>query len=940
MSTIDLLQPLFENGISAPNYFNGRVLSAEDLVQAAVAEQQVDHRLGRAIGDGVVYGLEVVRAPTEEGAATIRIQPGMAINRRGVAMQLSDFQIVRLDLTTPVRGDTPGFGDCGPVPDTRPPGQSGVYLLTIGPAKGNRGLAEVTGLHNVTASCNIREVVEGVQFRLIPMAEIRGEPIPPDRLRNEVAAACLGIEQLLGLKGVAPSTDIASYGAIDDLRQAGWLTECEVPLATIRLAERTIAFIDCWSARRRTVRPASELRWPHLVGDRRLAEAEAFFLQFQSQLLDVAPIGADARGIESPTHFDWLPPAGILPVGARGFAYRTFFKHQSLAPIQVDIAFARQVIQDSFYREPFRSNDPEVELQVLQFRGHPEYVVYCRVERVESATPPQIEPLPGPGGFDIDITWPTGSDPEILDVWAQDETGKRFPAIVDPLIALKVPHIFFRNDSARYRVRGLMPGQYWVKVKSRNFPIASVPAAAIAKTSVLVSVHLRHWQHPCPPKHKVTKPVDKILVDPDHRLVDNAGRFYDGFAVMHDFRTKATAIPKSVVLAPGMQPSNTVKDLIAERWECWLEIDPDALVWTEVLPEFWIDPHFDPNVFPPPSDPYAWMKIDDVAYPLVLLPQERALPTTVPPTRANVEGLGIEEYLTVLEPMGLGDIDVLAGAWGGLYRDALDIPPASIGMVSETIANKTKNILETKQYFAGVTPDIGQKLQQSDNQVLKDDVSIANSTVNEIFSNLMAVAGDDFATEDQARALAVRMQATARDVVPVKAWTVNDDALGLNDALLTSMVDHGIQSKGELAAASEELRHVIAADAGTSLETVNAIASTGSVLVAGYVDAAKPEQSLADLNLTSTQREQLIEAGVTSPTQLATTDLNLTATLGIQEQQAAELVTRATNVATTKWTGLSNAVSDIGTTEITSTLRPAVTGSTIAGGFKIVGGLG
>ena len=59
MSLIDLDAVFDTGGISLPNFFNGRILAAEDLQMLLDGDQ--DHRrlLGRAIGPGVANGLRV-----------------------------------------------------------------------------------------------------------------------------------------------------------------------------------------------------------------------------------------------------------------------------------------------------------------------------------------------------------------------------------------------------------------------------------------------------------------------------------------------------------------------------------------------------------------------------------------------------------------------------------------------------------------------------------------------------------------------------------------------------------------------------------------------------------------------------------------------------------------------------------------------------------------
>ena len=57
-------------GIRSVNFFNGRLLTGEDLSREQDANELARLRLGRAVGSGVAYGLEVAQAPT--GSTTER----------------------------------------------------------------------------------------------------------------------------------------------------------------------------------------------------------------------------------------------------------------------------------------------------------------------------------------------------------------------------------------------------------------------------------------------------------------------------------------------------------------------------------------------------------------------------------------------------------------------------------------------------------------------------------------------------------------------------------------------------------------------------------------------------------------------------------------------------------------------------------------------------
>src|SRR5713226_4430209 len=161
--TVELLEPILSNGIRTTNFFNGRVLTADDFrtLQQAILERE--RRIGRAIGDGVVTGLEV---SLDSGASTtqrpiVRVTAGLAINREGTVLALpanTTVALTREVATTPL-GDAE-FNACPPPgPQAQPPSGAltnvGFYILTVLPASGYAGRAPMTGLdqEGIGGSC-------------------------------------------------------------------------------------------------------------------------------------------------------------------------------------------------------------------------------------------------------------------------------------------------------------------------------------------------------------------------------------------------------------------------------------------------------------------------------------------------------------------------------------------------------------------------------------------------------------------------------------------------------------------------------------------------------------------------------------------------------------------------------------------------------------------
>ena len=330
MSTIEqLLEPVFGGGIRSVNFFNGRVLSGEDLSDEQEAQRRARRLLGRAVGEGVALGFEVSEAAGSSSLAepVIAVEPGIAINRRGQTLRLGE----RTQVGLVRREDAPtseqfgvAFRDCSPLQPQLYVAAESVYLLTVAPAEGREGRAPTSGAGNVPAAFNTRYLVEGVQFRLI---EAVSTPNLGDlnTLRNRVAYFCFGADQTrnVAINPFGPALD--SYGLLDELRP-DILTDCEVPLALIYWSNvRGIGFIDMWSVRRRLTKSGHSHAWHSLVGDRRASESEAMVLQFQDQIADMLRNTAvPLKTVSAGQFFRRLPPAGLLPLARRDATGREY----------------------------------------------------------------------------------------------------------------------------------------------------------------------------------------------------------------------------------------------------------------------------------------------------------------------------------------------------------------------------------------------------------------------------------------------------------------------------------------------------------------------------------------------------------------------------------------------------------------------------------------
>ena len=345
------------NGVRTVNFFNGRLLAAEDLRREQDANRTLRDRLGLAVGDGIVSGLWVSVPPGGDPARPVlAVSAGIAVNRTGTALQLAADTTVSLAQ----RGTTPApatsgrdFAACSGLADDAPFTTSGVYLLTIAPAAAPVGRAPVSGLGNETAACNTDASAEGVEFHVLHLALDTGLLADTAHLRNRVAHLMFGTTDpgATRLERDPFGTPPGPYELLDQLRPA-CLTDDEVPLACVLwTAGVGIGYVDRWSVRRRLVRPTPDPDWPELTGDTRLAIGEARFLQFQEHAADLRA-AVQPENVTADDYFSYMPAAGILPVSSgsfHGYDWSFFFRNLPFrGPAVVEPAHLEELIRQSF----------------------------------------------------------------------------------------------------------------------------------------------------------------------------------------------------------------------------------------------------------------------------------------------------------------------------------------------------------------------------------------------------------------------------------------------------------------------------------------------------------------------------------------------------------------------------------------------------------------
>lgn len=385
-------EAILEDGLANSYFFNGRLLTAETLLVDQQANRAQHSQLGRALGDGVAYGLEVrlVSDGSDGRPPVVAVAAGLALNRRGEAIALPrNVEVALARAAEPAAQDGGLFAACVSNGSGNPlPGQ-GAYILAVRPASGFRDKAPRRGFgaDARVAGCDRKNVVEGAQFRLEPLdlslftrlsqttrdalAELitHTDDVSLARLRNWLAHLCLGTAERdeLVRNLLSPQPPFGAYGAADALRGQGRLSDCDVPLALLFWPRSGVRFVDNWAERRR-ITSSDYAPWAGLIGDRLRAEGEAAFLQFQEQvafLTRASVLRPQLLTIRARDYFRYLPAVGIIPFTTgltdRGFDYLNFFTGMTVRePVFMEGRKVPSLIQRSFTYKPADTESGEM----------------------------------------------------------------------------------------------------------------------------------------------------------------------------------------------------------------------------------------------------------------------------------------------------------------------------------------------------------------------------------------------------------------------------------------------------------------------------------------------------------------------------------------------------------------------------------------------------
>ena len=359
-SQIKLQQPVINGSLRSTNFFNGRLVTGADMSREQTARREADRLTGKAAGAGIVYGLKVKKDAAAGNDPIVNVTKGLAVNGCGQGLFLAQDTTVNL-LQRFGGSDQPSkiFGDCQLLQGGTYTVGNGLYLLVLSPAESSEGSAPTGGLNNSFSACSTDVILETVQFRLLAIDPfLKNETLPDAKsLRNYLAYRCFGIKKTRSLFDDPLGVSLENYGLIDEMR-GQTLAAGDVPLAIINWTSAGLQFVEMWSVRRRVTGKTDDTEWTHLIGDRRQSETEAMMFQFAGQIEDLLRRENNPQTIEADDYFQYLPPAGILPLKVpgvlrKGFDAAAFFGGRVLKNIvSMDGDRLRVLLREALSHEP------------------------------------------------------------------------------------------------------------------------------------------------------------------------------------------------------------------------------------------------------------------------------------------------------------------------------------------------------------------------------------------------------------------------------------------------------------------------------------------------------------------------------------------------------------------------------------------------------------
>ena len=371
-----------DGGVASVHFFNGRLLTGEDLTREQTDQHRRLGRLGAAVGEGVIDGLLVsLVTEVDTGSPRLRIEPGQAINADGRVLTLHVRSDLELTIPAAASAGRGAFGDCPASKGAQP--TNGVYLLVIRGGTREDGHARVSRDVYGTDACTSDQVTDGVCFVAHAVPELSSVDLSAATARSAAARVALGADGTAtdaATPTAAPATgtdprplvtrlrarpadplprgDVARVALGADLsptdaatptaapatdplvtrlraRPADPLPRGDVPLALVAVTDAGVVWVDVWAVRRRSARPVATDAYAPVLAS--LARAEARLLQFRDHLASLTGVTSAAA------HFLALPPSGALPTGLDAAAF--FAASAPRAAFTVDPALIPAVVE-------------------------------------------------------------------------------------------------------------------------------------------------------------------------------------------------------------------------------------------------------------------------------------------------------------------------------------------------------------------------------------------------------------------------------------------------------------------------------------------------------------------------------------------------------------------------------------------------------------------
>ncbi len=407
---IKLQQPVINGSLRSTNFFNGRLVTGADMSREQSARREAVWRTGKAAGEGIVSGLEVVETAVSGGEPVVNVTQGLAVNRCGQSLYLAqDTAINLLQRFGTIENPSKIFTNCQPLqPGTYAAG-FGFYLLVLSPAETKEGSAPTGGLNNAVVTCNTDMILETVQFRLLPVDPFLTNEVLPDsnKLRNYIAYRCFGTARTNDFFKDPFGFSLETYGLMDEMR-GRTLSDSDVPLAIINWTSAGLQFVEMWSVRRRSSRRNEEKNWTQLTSDRRLSETEAMMRQFARQIEESQPAQSKYGSVQAVDYFRFLPPAGIFPQAAtqngNGFEFENFFKNKRLNDVaMIDGAQLQPLLREALTHEPIDLFSDEL-IQVYFVRENFDAVRSGQIKQFSVVFAKRTIPYHGTARFNADLS--------------------------------------------------------------------------------------------------------------------------------------------------------------------------------------------------------------------------------------------------------------------------------------------------------------------------------------------------------------------------------------------------------------------------------------------------------------------------------------------------------------------------------------------------------